>query len=305
MKKLYGVTTAMITPFDGRGRVDLEAVERLTDFLIERGVHCLYPCGTTGEMLLMSAEERKAAARAVVRRAAGRAVVYVHAGAMRPEETIDLARHACEIGADGVGVVTPIFFSAHQEAMVAYYRQISRALPDDFPLYLYNIPQCSGNDLTVDAARRIVESCKNVVGIKYSRPDLVRTGEYLQVAEDFEVVQGADGLFLPSLAMGCAGTVSGVSSVYPEPFVEVYRAFRAGDLALSRRAQRLACAFVAALRAGSNMAYFKAGLRRRGLEAGHVRSPQLDLTSAQCAALGEELRALEDGCPQGLLRPIV
>ena len=111
MKKLYGVTTAMVTPFDEKGGVMVESVEKMVEFLVRRGVHCLYPCGTTGEMFLMSEEDRKLVAETVIRQNRGRLTAYVHVGAMHPDETIRLARHACDIGADGVGVVTPAFFS--------------------------------------------------------------------------------------------------------------------------------------------------------------------------------------------------
>lgn len=301
MKKLYGVTTAMVTPFDEKGKVMVESVEKMVDFLIKRGVHCLYPCGTTGEMFLMSEEERRIMAEIVVRQNKGRITAYVHVGAMHTDETIRLAQHACDIGADGVGVVTPAFFGTNSDAMVEYYCQVSRSLPDDFPMYLYNIPQCASNDLTCDVIHRILDKCRNVVGIKYSLADMIRTDDYLSIGEDFDVVLGPDRLLLPGLAMGCSGTVSGVSSVYPEPFVKVYEAYQAGDLLSARRWQALANRYVIALGAGSNMAIFKSGLRRRGIDAGHMHTPQIDYTPEQSQALWEKLDALDAQCPEGML----
>ena len=112
MKLMYGVVVPMTTPFGEDGKVDVEALEQETDFLVDKGVDCLYPCGTTGEMLLMSVEERKLVAETVMRRAANRMIVYVHCGAMTTEDTLDLAAHAKSIGADGIGVITPAFFNA-------------------------------------------------------------------------------------------------------------------------------------------------------------------------------------------------
>ncbi len=301
MKKLYGVTTAMVTPFDERGCVKLDVMREMVGFLIARGVHCLYPCGTTGEMFLMPEEQRMRAAEAVIQQAAGRVTVYVHVGAMDPEETVRLARHACDAGADGIGVGTPVFFGTNPEAMVRYYLRVFRAIPRDFPAYLYNIPQCAANDLTCGAVRRICDACPNVVGIKYSLPDMVRTYEYLGIGDGFEVVQGTDRLFLPALAMGCAGTVSGVSAVYPEPFVRVYEAWQAGDIDAARHWQCVANRFVEALGAGTNMAMFKCGLAHRGIDAGHMHAPQIDLSEAEAAALTDGLERLESTCPEGLL----
>nr|WP_296456265.1 dihydrodipicolinate synthase family protein [uncultured Acetatifactor sp.] len=301
MKRLYGVITAMVTPFDENGQVMLEQIRNMVEFLVKRGVNCLYPCGTTGEMFLMHEEDRKKVAQTVVEQNRGRLTTYIHVGAMDPDETIRLAQHACDIGADGVGIVTPAFFGTNPDAMVEYYVKVLHAIPQDFPAYLYNIPQLAANDLTSDTIGRILELCPNVAGIKYSYADMARTYEYLGIARDFEVVQGADSLFLPTLAMGCAGTVSGCSSVYPEPFVKVYEAFRAGDIETARSWQNLANKFVRALGAGSNMAIFKSGLQYRGLMAGHMHRPQIDLKEDQAQELWKTLRALEEKCPEGMI----
>ncbi len=293
MKKLYGVTTAMVTPFDAQGAVDLDKVEALTEFLISKGVHGLFPLGTTGEMVRLSEEERMAVAETVVRQAAGRVVVYIHAGAMTQEATIRLAQHAQRIGADGVGVVTPMFLGASDRELEAYYVAVANSLPQDFPVYLYNIPQCSANDLKAEVAARVAEQCTNVVGVKYSWPDFLRTDEYLRInGGGFAVMQGADRLMLPALAQGCDGVISGVSCVYPEPFVAVYDAYQRGDLERARTLQRTATAYCEVLRSGSNMSYFKEALRLRGIDAGVMRAPQLDLQPHEIEQLQTELAAL-------------
>lgn len=110
MKKLYGVVTAMVTPFHEDESVKTEAIRQHVDFLIERGVNCLYPLGTTGEMMLMDVEERKLAAKTVVDQCAGRIPVFIHVGAMKTKDACELARHAHEIGADGIGAVSPAFY---------------------------------------------------------------------------------------------------------------------------------------------------------------------------------------------------
>ena len=304
MKRLYGITTAMVTPFDESGRVMVESVEKMVEFLVRRGVHCLYPCGTTGEMLLMPEEDRKLMAETVVRQNKGRLTTYIHVGAMHTDETIRLAKHACDVGADGIGVVTPVYFGTNPDAMVEYYRTVCQSVPADFPVYLYNIPQCTANDLSCGVIRRILDKCPNVAGIKYSLADMIRTDDYLNIRDGFDVVQGADRLLLPALAMGCPGVVSGVSAVYPEPFVKVYEAFKQGDIASARRWQKLANRFAVVLGAGSNMAMFKSGLKYRGIDAGHMHTPQIDYTESQNKALWERLEALEAECPEKLLVPV-
>ncbi|WP_413305914.1 dihydrodipicolinate synthase family protein [Bacillus sp. 1P10SD] len=293
MKHLYGVTTAMVTPFNQKGEVELGLVENLTEFLISKGVHCLYPLGTTGEMLRLSVEERKAVAETVVGKANGRVTVYIHVGAMTQEETIELARHAHYIGADGIGVVTPVFFNADDRELEEYFVKVASSVPEDFPVYLYNIPQCASNDLTTQVAQNIANHCKNVIGIKYSYPDFLRTNEYLNINEgEFSVVPGTDRLFLAGLAMGCEGVVSGVSCVYPEPFIEIYNAFTENNLEKARKYQKIAVQYCETLKNGGNMAYFKAALEMRGINVGYMKAPQLNLTESEKEVLKEKLNEI-------------
>ncbi len=297
MKYLHGVTTAMITPFEKSGALNTEKLAQLAEFLIGKGVDCLYPLGTTGEMLKMTEAERKTAAETVIRTAAGRCTVYIHTGAADPAEVLRLSRHAAESGADGIGVVTPAFFGMNSREMTAFYRSVSQSVPADFPAYLYNIPQCAGNDLDAAVAAQIARECPNVVGIKYSWADMIRTYEYLGIrGGSFQVMQGTDRLFLPALAMGCAGTVSGISCSYPEPFVKIYQAFQAGDLDAAREWQKKANRIAEILHCGANLAMFKCALAHRGLFDSSVRGPQLDLTAGERENLEETLCRFEAEC---------
>lgn len=282
MKKLQGVITAMTTPFDENDKVDVKAIEDYTEFLISKGVQCLYPTGTTGEMYLMSPEERELVAETVVKKAAGRVTVYIHVGAMTLKETIRLAQHANRIGADGVGVVTPSYFSVNDKAMEEYYVEVAQSVPENFPVYLYGIPQCAVNDLKPEVVQRIADRCKNVVGIKYSFADMLRINDYLKINQGtFSVVVGTDRLFYSALCMGCDGTVSGVSGPMPEHFVAVYKAYREKDEQKARQEQKIANEICEILKSGADMALFKSTLDFRGLKGGHMRKPLIDLTQEQ------------------------
>jgi len=298
VKALHGVTVAMVSPINASDRLDEGALRQLTNFLIRKKVNCLYPGGTTGEMFRLSVAERKRIAEIVVQEANHRLPVFIHVGAMRVDETLELAQHAHHIGADGIGAVTPSYFTVNDREMEEYYLAVARSVPETFPVYLYNIPQLAVNDLKVAVIERIVEQCPNVVGLKYSYADMARTLEYLRIKEGkFAVIHGADHLFLSLLMMGCAGTVSGVAGIYPEPFVEVYQAFKDGDQQRAMRYQRIAAQVAKVLRGGSNMAYFKDALRRRGIDAGHMRKPQLDLTPDEAFQLHAALTEAERDFP--------
>lgn len=282
MKKLFGVITAMVTPFDKNDKVDTNAIRKHVDFLINGGVNCLYPLGTTGEMYLMSVEERKLVAETVISQNNKRITAYIHVGAMSQADTIELAKHAYEIGADGIGVVTPSYFKVTDKELEEYYVAIAKSVPIDFPVYTYNIPQLSVNDLQPEVVERIVKRAPNVIGIKYSWADMNRTVHYGRINNnDFSVVQGADTLMFPSLMIGCDGIVSGCSSVFPEAFSRVYKAFTEGKYEEAAELQKLATYAAETIKCGSNMSYFKEGLKIRGIDMGTMRKPLLDITAEE------------------------
>lgn len=296
MKKLYGVITAMTTPFDENGQVDERALEKQCEFLIEKGVNCLYPTGTTGEMYLCSADERERIAETVVRAVNKSVTVFIHVGAMDQRETIRLAQHAEKIGADGIGVVTPSYFTVDDRAMVEYYKTVCSSVSPDFPVYAYAIPQLAHNGLSCEVLERICEACPNLVGIKYSYPDMSQLIKYKRVnSGNFSVVFGADHLFLPALCVGCDGTVSGCSGPFPEVFTEVYKLFREGKIEEAGKAQEKANNLVSLMKGGADMSIFKNILTMRGIPGGHMRAPLLDLSEAEVLELKREAQKYLQG----------
>jgi len=296
MKKLYGVTTAMVTPMYENGTVNLEETKNLTNFLIEKGVDCLYPLGTTGEMMKLSIDERKKVAQTVIDTAKQKVNVFIHVGAMTTADTLELAQHAYDAGADGIGVITPTFFTANDHELENFYSTIANALPSDFSIYLYSIPQLTGNELPISVVKALAEKHENIVGIKYSYPDFLMLKDYLAIrSHNFSVLTGADALFVPAMAMGCDGVISGVSGVYPEPFVAIAEAYQQGDIEHARKLQGQADDIIQILKAGANMSYFKQALNNRGIQAGSVRAPQQDIDEESISALINEVKQWTEG----------
>lgn len=290
MKKMYGVITAMTTPLTADNKVDTQAIEQHVEFLIEKGVNCIYPCGTTGEMMNLSLEERELIAETVVNAVKGRVIVYIHVGAQTTEQTIHLAQHAEKIGADGIGVVTPPFFGLKDKAMVQYYKDVASSVSPDFPIYVYVIPQCAANDITAPVMQQIADACPNVIGVKYSWADCIRMKDYLNIRDgNFSVLFGPDRLFLPALSMGCDGTVSGCSGPMPEHFVAIYKAWMEGDTEKAKQEQKIANEICEIMKSGADMGIFKAILNFRGLTGGHMRKPLLDLDEQELKALKAQI----------------
>ncbi len=292
MKKLQGVVVPIVTPLNDRDELNLDALKKLTSYLIEKKIPCLYPCGSTGEMLLLTVDERKQIVRTVVEEAAGRATVFAQVGALTLKDTIELAHHAVDCGADGIGVVTPSYFKLSDDALEEYYVNVAQSIPKDYPMYLYAIPQNAINDISPALAARIAARCENVIGIKYSYPNMSRILEFMNINNGtFSVLCGPDELFLCTLCSGGDGTVSGNANVIPEQFNAVYDAFRRGDLEAARKHQVRANLLSNILSCENGIARYKAGLELRGISAGKMRAPMVDLSEAEQKKLYATLRA--------------
>lgn len=291
MKKMHGVVTPIVCPFSPDDSIDFDAFGKMIDFLIEKGVHGLYVNGSTGEMNRMTVEERKALTEYAVKRVAGRIEVYVQCGAQNTAQTIELAKHALACGADGIGAVTPSYMGVKDYEMVEYYCDIAGALPDDFPVYLYNIPQCSANDIKPAVVEEILKRCKNVVGIKYSFPDMDRFREYIACGHgSFDVISGPDRIMLQALTMGCKGVVAGCSQDDPTPFVNCYNAYMAGDMKAAEQANREINELCDIVRAGGDIAYTKAAMVSEGLPLTYPRKPALPLPEEEVNILLDKLK---------------
>lgn len=273
----------MITPLTDDDRIDVESLTALTDHCIESGMTCLYPCGTTGEMMYLTVEERKITAETVVKHAAGRVPVFVHVGAWNQRDTIELAQHASAIGADGIGVVTPSFYNVSDDGIIDYFRAVADSVPKEFPVYLYGIKQNAVNDLTPYVCEEVAKTCPNVIGAKYSFPDMTRLQELMTVkGGDFDVLVGPDHLFEALCAVGGKGVVSGNAMIIPEHYKALWEAIRAKDYDLATKIQRRTNVLNRIMMKVNNIAAYKTLLKYEGIiRTSKVRRPMENLTPVQ------------------------
>ncbi len=289
---LHGIIPAVLVPFTPEGAVDEPALRAYVEFLIEAGVHGLFPLGTNGEGPLLSVPERQRVAEVVVRQAAGRIPVVLQTGAITTAETVTLSRHAREIGAQGVAVVAPYYFPHDERSLAAHFGAVAEAVPD-LPLYLYNIPGNAKNDLKPELVVQLAERYHHVRGVKDSSKDLNRLQDYLQAAPPgFEVLVGTDSLAAPALLMGATGVVSAVGNCFPEIMVRLYDSFRAGRLEAARDLQYTVNALREALKRGPYISPYKLALQLRGLAFGGVRGPLRWPTEVEAAELRSSLARL-------------
>lgn len=287
-----GVIVPAVTPFKEQGRIDTAAIKRLVDFLIERGIHGLFPGGTTGEGPLLSISERQQLAEAFVKAADGRVPVIVHTGAITTAATLELTRHAQISGAQAAAMIPPFFYHHSDEALLGHFERIATHVPD-FPLYLYNNPSVAGNNISLELATHLVEHCLNIVGMKDSSSSLETLFALSSLRNgDFNTASGNDGQILMGIAMGFDACVSGNANVVPELVVALYHAAAEGNLETARELQRKVDAVRRILEDGADLSLFKGILAQRGLAVGAVRAPLLQAPEAAITQRWHALNAL-------------
>lgn len=203
---------AAVTPLaDDGSRIDEGAVGPMVGFLQAHGVDGVLACGTTGEGVLLEPDERRKVTEAFRQAVTGRLIV--HCGAQTTAQTVALAAHAAEIGADGVAVIAPPYYRFDQQALVAHFTAAARACAPT-PFYCYAFAARSGYPLTVDTVRRIRDSVGNLAGMKVSEQPWEAVAPYLSVGVPLLV--GNEPVIPQALAAGAAGAVSGLAAALPE-----------------------------------------------------------------------------------------
>lgn len=286
-----GTITAMVTPLNEAGEVDLPAARRLAAWLIDKGVDGVFIAGTTGEGLLLTLDERKRLLEAVHSEVGQRAGIYAQVGCARTSDSIVLARHAAGLGVAGAVILSPYFYSADRSSMASYFLAIAAAIPQT-SVYLYNIPENTRNPISAELAETVMLQAPNIVGIKDSSKDLVLLQKLAALAPgSFTAIVGSDSVLLPGLAAGGEGVVSAASNVFPEIVTDVVRRFASGDLTGSRRAQGVLNRALGVLKLGPVPAGYKEGLTLRGQAVGGVRAPLRNLNSEEKARFGDAFTA--------------
>ena len=287
------VLTAMITPFDGDGGLDLDGAQRLAGWLVDHGSDGLVVNGTTGESPTLSAAESIDLFRAV--RQAVDVPVLAGTGSNDTAHAIRQSEAAAGIGVDGLLVVTPYYNKPSQAGLDRHFRLIASAT--ELPVVLYDIPGRTGRKIDTATIVTLAEEVPTIAGVKDAAGSPAETAALVAAAPDgFEVYSGDDNLTLPLLAVGAGGAVS-VAAHWAGPHIHaMVDAFDAGDVAEARRInQRLlpSYAFESSLEA-PNPVPTKAMLRTLGLPAGECRPPMGPAPDGLEAA-AKEIRTGLDG----------
>ena len=265
----FGIVTAVVTPFDIDESIEYNLWTKIIECQIASGVDGLFPVGSGGEFYAMSIEERKEAAAFVLRVVNGRVPVYVQAGAVTTRESIALARHAEDHGADFLVVITPYYMRPTADEMVRHFSDICSKV--NLPVFAYNIPGRTGVECTPAVIGRIKESNPNFCGLKDSSGTIEHVHDWL--ALDLKVFMGSDQLIVPALELGCVGAVAACANVSPKLFVQLFRAYKSGNAEEAARLQQLAADLRLALRLSAAHPLIKEAMSLAGLPGGIARRP--------------------------------
>ncbi|GIW94209.1 MAG: dihydrodipicolinate synthase family protein [Pirellulaceae bacterium] len=308
---LRGIFTPNIVPLDDQGEINEAELRRYVDWLIERGVHGLYPNGSTGEFLRFTAEERRRIIEIIVDQVAGRVPILAGAAEANTRETIKACEYYHELGVRAVAIVSPFYYRLSPAGVYAYFREIARNSPVD--ITLYNIPMFA-SPIDVPTVARLAEECERVVAIKDSSGDLPHMMRMIAAVQpirpDFAFLTGWDAALMPMLLVGCHGGTNATSGVVPEITRKLYDLTIAGRLDQARDLQyRLLKLFDAMIMTAEFPEGFRAALRLRGIRTGVGRQPQSDTQQMALEQLSRQLQCLlaeegftdepVGGCPAG------
>ncbi|NBC11600.1 MAG: dihydrodipicolinate synthase family protein [Planctomycetes bacterium] len=305
---LRGIFTPNLVPLREDGKIHEDELFRYARWLIDRGVHGLYPNGSTGEFLRFTAEERRRIVQIVCEAADGRVPVLAGAAEANVKETFAACEAYASYGARAVAIVSPFYYKLSPESVFAYFREIAVHSPID--VTLYNIPMFA-SPIDVPTIRRLAEFPR-IIGIKDSSGDLAQMMRMINAVRparpDFAFLTGWEAVLVPMLMIGCDGGTNATSGIAPELTRRLYDLTRAGRLDEAMKLQyRMIELFDTMLYSADFPTGFRAAAQLRGFDFGQSRQPMSETQSIDVAALSSVLQCLmadfgvvdppADGCP--------
>jgi 4-hydroxy-tetrahydrodipicolinate synthase len=283
---LKGIFTPTLVPLDDRGELNEAELRRFLSWLIEKGVHGLYPNGSTGEFTRFTAHERREIVRITCDEARGRVPVLAGAAEANAHETLKACEAYAGFGATAVAIVSPYYYRLSPDSVYAYFAEIARSSPID--ITLYNIPMFA-SPIDVPTIRRLAEFPR-VIGIKDSSGDLAFMMRMINavrpIRPDFSFLTGWEAVLAPMLFIGCDGGTNASSNIVPEITRRIYDLCAAGKHPEAMGLQyKLIELFDAMLYPFEFPDGFRAGAELRGFNFGKVRQPTTEAQRSERAKL--------------------
>lgn len=273
------VLTAMVTPFDYDGKLDVERTSVLIEYLLKNGTDGLVIAGTTGESPTLTTEEKIKLFKHVVQQVNGRVPVIAGTGNNNTAASIKLTQEAQACGVDAIMLVTPYYNKPSQRGMYEHFSAIAKET--SLPVMLYNIPGRSVVNMTAETIINL-SLIENIVSVKEASGDLDQVSDIIEnTGDDFTVYSGDDGLTLPMLSVGANGIISVASHVIGNEMKTMVNHFFAGELREAASIHRQFLPIMNGLFLAPNPSPVKSALQMKGIETGGVRLPLIPLTDEE------------------------
>ena len=288
MSDIRGVLTAMVTPFDDDGAVDLDLTRRLARHLVDGGCHGIVVAGTTGEAPTLSDDEKVRLLDAVLDEVGDTATVIAGTGSNDTAHTVSLTRKARDIGAHGVLVVTPYYNKPNEAGLRAHFGAVAEAVPET-PIVLYNIPSRTVINLSPELLADLAAEHPNVVAVKQANDD------ELGPIDGLAILAGNDNVFARTLAFGGAGGILVASNVAAPQLRALYDAAVGGDGERAEELNRELTPLYRAMTVAPAATSVKTALELLGVIGARVRLPMVAASASERETIRETLER------QGLL----
>lgn len=285
-----GVCTAIVTPFTERGNIDYAALEKLLEHQLRSGVEAICVCGTTGESATLTPQEHDVLISFCVQFIRNRIKVIAGVGSNQTAQTIDTAKRAADLGADGLLVVTPYYNKTTQEGLYQHYKAITEAV--SLPLILYNVPGRTGVSFQAETYKRLSE-LPDINGIKEASGDLSLVTKTKAICpDDLTIWSGNDDQVVPMMALGARGVISVASNFIPDITVQMCRYCKSGDFRSAGELQIQYSNLIDLLFCEVNPIPVKTVLGLLGHCSPHLRLPLCPISAEHKTALQDELAQL-------------
>jgi 4-hydroxy-tetrahydrodipicolinate synthase len=288
MIHLRGCYVAIVTPFDDNGAVNETALRSNINFLINKGVAGIVPCGTTGESATLSWEEHNHVVDVALEQAKGKIQVIAGAGSNNTSESLNAAAHARQMGADAILCITPYYNKPTQEGLYRHFKTIASKV--DIPIVLYNVPGRTGVNLLPQTVERLCE-CPTIVAIKEASGNVLQISEiHRRCGDRLTILSGDDPLTLPILACGGKGVISVVANFAPEKLIAMISAFFANDVKSAMDLHEKLMPLSQAMFIETNPIPVKTAMNLLGMNAGPLRLPLVPMEESNKQTLLAVLR---------------
>jgi N-acetylneuraminate lyase len=270
MAAYEGIFPAIVTPMSSDGTLNEAAFREVMEFNIQAGVGGFWVAGGNGESVLLSDEENMRIAEIASDQNRGRINNIMHVGAPTTERAVKLAEHAAKAGAEAICCVPPFFYKQTDEAIVEHYKAVAASA--DLPFYVYNLPQSTGVEITVELMQKIQDGVPQLAGLKHSSINFANVREWVKM--DLKCFIGSSMLMVPALSLGAVGCIDGPPCAAPELWVNIWKSWQAGNINEAMNAQKKASSFTEIMREAGVHSGTKAVLTERlGIDCGSGRLP--------------------------------